>query len=486
MQVQHTRSHPVDLAGATLYENVAAHLVGLIDSGTFRVGDRLPSVRQLCRQRRVSVSTVMEAYRLLEDRGRIEVRPQSGHYVCAYAQTLPGEPARSQPASHPTTISLSDLMLRILRDAEDPALVPFGAALPDTALLPTEKLHRAYMAAARREGDVLARYSVPPGCLPLRAQISRRLLTAGCTLAPEQIVVTSGCQEALTLALRATCRPGDTVAVDSPTYFNILQLLETLGLRALELPSDPREGLCLPPLQDALRDHPVRACLVQSNFSNPLGGSMPGEKKRELVNLLARHDIPLIEDDIFGDLYFDAERPDVAKAYDRKGMVLLCSSVSKTLSPGYRIGWIAAGRFQAEVERLKFASTVATATPLQYAVAEFLTNGGYDHHLRSVRRVYSRRIAAMAQAIGGCFPAGTLVSRPQGGFVLWVECPPEIDTMALTSLALQEGITIAPGPIFTAQQRYRNCLRLNAAYYSDQTAPALETLGHLAASLLPS
>ena len=484
MQDLNAVAMPDRVSGATLYENVAAHLVGLIDGGTFRVGDRLPSVRQLCRQRHVSVSTAMEAYRLLEDQGRVEVRPQSGHYVCAYAPTLPGEPAPSQPASQPTSISHSDLMLRILRDAEDPTLVPFGAALPDVALLPTEKLHRAYMTAARREGDVLARYSVPPGCLPLRTQIARRLLTAGCTLAPEQIVITSGCQEALTLALRATCRPGDTVVVDSPTYFNILQLLETLGLRALELPTDPREGICLSPLQDALREHTVRACLFQSNFSNPLGGSMPGEKKRELVNLLARHDIPLIEDDIFGDLYFDQERPDVAKAYDRKGLVLLCSSYTKTLSPGYRIGWIAAGQFQAEVERLKFASTVATATPLQYAVAEFLMNGGYDHHLRSVRRIYNQRIAAMSQGIGRYFPSGTLVSRPQGGFVLWVECPPEIDTMALTSLALQEGITIAPGPIFTAQQRYGNCLRLNAAYYSETTTPALKTLGQLAASLL--
>ena len=167
-----------------------------------------------------------------------------------------------------------------------------------------------------------------------------------------------------------------------------------------------------------------------------------------------------------------------------KGWCCSAPRYTKTLSPGYRIGWIAAGRFQAEVERLKFVGTVATATPLQYAVAEFLANGGYDHHLRSVRRVYSRRIAAMAQAVGRCFPVGTRVSRPQGGFVLWVECPPELDAMALTSLALQEGITIAPGPIFTAQDRYRNCLRLNAAYYSDQTAPALQTLGRLAASLL--
>lgn len=472
-----------DSRGRTLYEGVAEQLADWIDRGMFSVGDRLPSVRQLCRQLQVSVSTVMEAYRLLEDQGRIETRPQSGHYVCAYERLLPGEPARSQPTSYPTAIGLGDLTRLMMRHAENLDLVQFGAALPDVALLPTEKLHRAYNTAARREGSVLARYSVPPGCLPLRTQIARRLLTTGCVLTPDQIVITSGCQEALSLALRATCRPGDTVAVDSPTYFNILQLLETLGLCALELPTDPREGICLAALQDAVQEHPVRTCLFQSNFSNPLGGSLPSEKKRELVTFLARHEIPLIEDDVYGDLYFGSERPDVAKAYDRKGLVLLCSSYSKTLSPGYRIGWIAAGQFQGEVERLKFADTLGTATPLQYAVAEFLANGGYDHHLRSARRGYQNRIAEMTRAVGLSFPSGTLVSRPQGGFVLWVECPPEVDARVLYALALQEGVTIAPGPIFTAQRRYGNCLRLNAAYFSEKTEPALRTLGRLAVSL---
>lgn len=467
-----------------MYEEVAAQLTAMIEASTFQTGDRLPSVRQLCRQMQVSMSTVMEAYRLLEDQGRVEVRPQSGHYVCAYSNTLPKEPTRSQPASTPSPVSLNQLTRRLLRDAENPALVPFGAAIPNGALLPVEKLHRAYMTVARREGEILTRYCVSPGCLPLRTQIARRMLTAGCALAPEQIVITSGCQEALTLALRATCRAGDTVIVESPTYFNILQLMETLGLRALELPTDPREGICLAPLQDALRDHPVRACLLQSNFSNPLGSKMPKENKRELVSMLARHDIPLIEDDIYGELYFGQERPDVAKAYDRKGLVLLCSSFSKTLSPGHRIGWIAAGRFQDEVERLKLASTVATATPMQYAVAEFLANGGYDHHLRRVRREYARRVAEMGQAVGHCFPSGTRVSRPQGGFVLWVECPPSVDAIQLYDLALQAGMSLAPGPIFTAQDHYQNCLRLNAAYWSPQTAAALETLGQLARSLI--
>lgn len=468
----------------TLYEQVAAQLTGMIESGTFRVGDRLPSVRQLCRQMQVSVSTVMGAYRLLEDRGRVEVRPQSGHYVAVYSPALPEKPTRSQPAQAPSQISSRQLTGRLLRDAENPALIPFGAAIPNGALLPVEKLHRAYTTIARREGEMLTRYCMPPGCLPLRTQIARRMLMAGCTLTPEQIVITSGCQEALTLALRATCRPGDTVVVESPTYFNILQLLETLELRALELPTDPCEGICLAALQEALRDHPVRACLLQPNFSNPIGSLMPGEKKRELVAMLARQNVPLIEDDIYGELYFGPERPDVAKAYDRTGLVLLCSSFSKTLSPGHRIGWIAAGRFQDDVERLKLVSTLGTATPLQYAVAEFLANGGYDHHLRRVRREYAQRVAAMTQAVGRWFPPGTRVSRPQGSFVLWVECPPPVNALRLYDLAQQAGMTIAPGPIFTAQERYQNCLRLNAAYWSSETAGALQTLGQLAQGMV--
>jgi DNA-binding transcriptional MocR family regulator len=456
----------------------------LIERGTFAPGARLPSVRGLSRQWQVSISTVLAAYRLLEDRGVIEARPQSGYYATSRFPEAAEEPEISRPALGPTEVSVGEVVMMVVRDTRDPSLVQLGAAVPDPVFLPVAKLNRLLAATARRQGNAAAGYDPPPGCEALRIQIARRALTAGCALTPHEIVTTSGCQEALLLCLRGLCRPGDTVAVESPTYYGLLQALEVLGLRAVEIPSHPRDGISLEALHYALETSPIRACLVISNFSNPLGSCMPDEKKRQLVAMLARCEVPLIEDDIYGDLYFGSERPKVAKAFDRKGLVLLCSSFSKTLSSGYRVGWVAPGRFQAEIERQKFVNTLATATLPQMAIAEFLEVGGYDRHLRSVRRAYARQVAQMGQAVSRVFPPGTRVTRPAGGFLLWVEMPLEVDSLQLYERALQSGITLTPGPLFSATGKYRHCVRLNAAYWSPGVEAAVVQLGRIAHELL--
>jgi DNA-binding transcriptional MocR family regulator len=466
-----------------LYEGVAGQVARLIEEGTFGPGARIPSVRTLSRQLTVSINTVMEAYGLLEDRGLIEARPQSGYYVRARFADFPAEPGMSRPPLSPTRVSIRELATMIMRDTRNPGLVPLGAAIPNPEHLPVDRLNRMLSKEARRHRVQSVSYEAPPGCEKLRIQVARRMVSAGCTLTPDEIVTTCGCIEAVNLALLAVCRPGDTVAIESPTYFNFLQALELHGLKALEIPSHPRDGLSLDALRYALEHNRVSACVTCTNFSNPLGSIMPDEKKRELVELLAAHRIPLIEDDINGDLSFSHVRPRVAKSYDRDGGVLLCSSFSKTLAPGYRVGWIAAGRYQGEIERLKSVLTVADATPPQLAIAEFLANGGYDHHLRSLRRIHARQITLMAQAVGRHFPPGTRVTCPAGGFVLWVEFPPWVDSLVLYEQALAAGITIAPGPVFSAKQKYRNCIRLNAGYWSDRIERAIETLGRLAAAM---
>ena len=311
-------------------------------------------------------------------------------------------------------------------------------------------------------------------------------MNAGCVISPDQIVTTQGGTEAISLCLRAVCRPGDTVAVESPTFYGFLQIIESLGLNALEIPTHPEYGMSLDALGYALEHNVVSACLVVSNFSNPLGCCMAEENKKRLVELLAAHDIPLIEDDIYGDLCFDEERPIVLKAFDEKGLVLLCSSFSKTIAPGYRVGWVAPGRFQSQVERLKVLTTVATASPTQLAIAEFLANGGYDSHLRKMRKVYRHQTALISQAVARHFAEGTRITRPSGGFVLWVEMPEYVDSLKLYEDALAAGITIAPGPIFTAKQKYRNCVRLNAALWSPRIEEALATLGRLAGAACPA
>lgn len=464
----------------TLYEKVANNMSHLIDSGTFSPGDRIPSVRSLNRQMQVSIATVMEAYRLLEDKGLIECRPQSGYYVLSANPRKDSEIELSNPSSRPSTVSVSDLVMMILKDSGNPKLVQLGAAVPNPELLPVDRINRAMASVTRSHRIKSISYEFVAGYEGLRTQIARRALTAGYAITPDDIIVTSGCQEAIVLALKVICKPGDTVAVESPTYYNFLQAIEMLGLKALEIPTHPRDGISVETLKYAIEQNRISACLCITSFNNPLGSCMPDVKKKELVDLLASHDIPLIEDDIYGDISFSSQRPKAAKAFDKKGNVILCSSFSKTIAPGYRIGWTAPGRFRREIERMKSVTNLAAATPQQMALAEFLANGGYDHHLRKIRRIYARHVHLMSESVLKHFPEGTKVSRPSGGYVLWVELPRGIDCLEMYERAVKKGISFAPGPIFSPRQKYRHFLRLNAATWTDEVHAAIKTLGLLA------
>jgi len=468
-----------------LYERVAADVANLIAGGTYRPGDRVPSIRELSRQMRVSINTVMEAYAQLENRRVIEARPQSGYYVsCQLPEpegALTNRSAKQKLAA--TAVDIGSSQLEVIRTLADPDLVPLGRGVPNAELLPIDKLSRMLAAEARRFRVDSVSYSGAKGLKRLRTQIARRSLDSGCRLTPEEIVVTSGCVEAVTLALQATCRPGDTVAIGSPVYYTFLHSIQWLGLKVLEIPSSPREGMSVDVLAYALRHNPVRACLVIANFNNPLGSVMPDERKEEMVRLLRAREIPLIEDDVYGDLGFGPHRPSAAKAYDDAGLVLYCSSFSKTLAPGYRVGWIAPGRYLERVRRLKGLFNIATASPTQLAVAEFLTSGGYDRHLRAVRRTYAAQLAHVRAAMARWFPPGTRVTRPEGGFVIWVEMPAAVDGFAVYEQALRKGIAVAPGTLFTTSDRFRNCIRVSGAFWSDRIREALRTVGVIASGM---
>ncbi len=468
---------------APLYEQVAAEVSGLIEQGTFRVGDRVTSIRQLSRRFNVSINTVMQAYALLEDRRLIEARPQSGYYVCARAPEIsePELPARQMIA--PATVTISDLCQQVIRNMMNRDLLPLGSAVPHPRHLPVDKLNRLLASESRRFPEQSISYQMPPGCERLRVQIAQRSLMAGIGVGPDEVLITSGCVEAVLLALRATCQNGDTIAVESPFYFNFLQLIAELGLKALEIPATPREGISIEALRYAIEHNRIKACLIIPNFSNPLGSLMPVERKCELVELLASHEIPLIEDDIYGDLVFGNQRPVAAKSFDRKGLVIYCSSFSKTLAPGYRVGWAIAGRFQPEMERLKMMANLATSSPPQLALAEFLATGGYDHHLRAIRRIYANNLSQMADAVVRYFPAGTRMTRPAGSFILWVEMPEGISAIELFHRALSQSISIAPGPIFSLTDKYRNHIRLSSALWDERVERGIKTLGDLAHDL---
>lgn len=468
-----------------LYEDVASRIAGQIDKGALRPGDRVPSVRKLKATLGVSLSTVLQAYLTLENKGLIEARPQSGFYVRLHPRELPMEPAMSAPSTMATRVDIGELALQVHENNVKPGIVPLGAAAPSTDLLPTKKLYSILRAVTRRQGKEGDRYETSAGNLELRRQIARRSLDQGCNLTPDEIVVTVGCSEALNLCLRAVTKPGDTVAVESPTYFGFLQILEALNLKAVEIPTDPRNGICPESLETAIRKKRIAALLIQGSFQNPLGACIPEQNKKALVQLLANQKVPLIEDDIYGDLFFEGARPKTLKAFDRTGNVLLCSSFSKTLSPGFRIGWTVPGRFLPQVRRLKLTNSISTASLPQLAIAEMLSTGGYDHFLRRARKMYEAQMQMMIRSARRYFPEGTRVTRPKGGTVLWVEFPEGVDSLELYQRALQKNISIVPGPLFSPKRQFNQCIRLNCGNpWSEKIEEAMITLGQIAGRML--
>ncbi len=464
-----------------LYEQLAAELGDAIERGALRPGERMPSVRRLAEDRAVSVATIVQAYGVLEGAGLVEARPKSGFFVRKRAEegAAPRPPRKAMTATRP---AVSDGVGRLIAALRDPGVVPLAAAYLDPATLRVAALNRIAAALAREVSTLGARDDTPPGLLTLRRALARRSVTWGCALTEHDFVCTIGATEAITLALRVVARPGDAIAVESPTYFGILQTIESLGMKVVEVPANPRTGFDLAALAATLRSSPVRAIACMPTAANPLGSIMPDQAKAELYALAVRHDVPVIEDDVYGELCFDGTRPRPLKAFDKDGRVLLCGSVSKTLAPGYRVGWIAAGRYQDEIERLKFSQSLACPTLTCMAVAEMLASGGYDRHLRRLRHAVAGQVATYREAVLARFPEGTRVSAPRGGFVLWIELPAPVDTLVLQERALARGVAIAPGPIFSArQQRFAGCMRLSCgAPLTPRVLGALDLLAHLA------
>ncbi|HEV7715333.1 MAG TPA: PLP-dependent aminotransferase family protein, partial [Steroidobacteraceae bacterium] len=345
--------------------------------------------------------------------------------------------------------------------ARDRDVVPLGSAFPSPMLFPWPKLARYLGSGARHMDPWSTVESLPPGSVDLRRQIARRYLKYGTKVSADEIIITCGALEALNISLQVLTRPGDAVAIDSPAFYACLQSIEALGLKAVEIPTDPREGVDLGALSQAIERHGIRACWFMTTFQNPLGATMPDAKKRELVQLLERHGVPLIEDDVYAELHFGDERPRPAKAFETKGGVLHCGSFSKCLAPGYRLGWVAAGRFATDVQRRKITTSISTSIPIQDGIALLLRQDGYDAHLAKLRRTMAAQQVSLLNAIQKHFPAGYRVTRPAGGYFLWLELPRSVDTLEVHRLALDQGISVAPGPIFSPRREFRNCLRLN-------------------------
>jgi DNA-binding transcriptional MocR family regulator len=465
-----------------LYEQIAGDIEAQIAANALRPGDKLPSLRMICERYGVSQTTALQAYYQLEAKSLVETRPRSGYFISDTSGRKLPIPAVSTPDGVGQG-SLHEVISRVYGDMGRSGAIPFSMGVPALELLPMAKLNKGLVRATRSLPGSGLEYEQVQGNANLRNQIARFYGTAGQGMTGEDLVIANGCMEALSLALMTVTSRGDTIAVESPVYFGILQLAQSLGLKVIELPTHAQTGVEMEALKKVLSTQKIHAILLVSNFNNPLGSCMPNSHKQEVVRLIQHYGIPLIEDDIYGEVYFGAERPRSCRSYDESGLVLWCSSVSKTLAPGYRVGWVAPGKFKQQLLRLKLYHTISGATITQEVIAGFLETGRYAHHLRGLRQTLHTNSLRYAGAIAAYFPDGTRVSRPEGGFILWVELDKRIDTVALYDRAIRQNISIAPGNMFSLQDQYRHCLRLSYGMPWDKHIEmALKKLGQLIAA----
>ena len=463
----------------TLYRQYASEIASMIAQGRLRPGDRLPSVREARARRGISASTVFQAYQLLERDGLVVARPQSGFYVNPpVAERRTAVTTTSSAAA--AEVQVSELVFQVLGQARTRGVAPLGSAFPGPDLFPLAKLARATAAGlqAMDPGSIVEHLS--PGHPRLIEQIEMRYRIDGVAVAPDEIIVTNGALEALNAALQLVTQPGDTVVIESPAFYGALQAIERLGLKALPLATSPVTGIDLDALESVLERERIGACWLMPSFQNPTGALMPDASRRDLVALLARNGVPLVEDDVYGELYFGTDRPRPAKTYDRDGLVLHCSSFSKCLAPGYRVGWVAAGRFARALQRHTLMTTMSASLPAQTAIIQFLQKGGFERHLRRLRGALHSRMTAASAAISASFPESTFVSRSRGGYFLWVELPKDVDAMALHRAALGERIGLAPGRLFAPDGQFANFVRINVGHPEATAVPALNRLGEIA------
>jgi DNA-binding transcriptional MocR family regulator len=462
------------------YRQIAGNIEKLIENGVFRSGSKLPSVRVVCREQGVSLSTVLEAYYYLEGKGLILSRPKSGYYVSNLKTNRIAKPGASMPVNVLNADETHNLVGKVFSTFQAASDVVFSVGVPSVEFLPVARLNKELARAVRSLPGSGTQYESVQGNERLRRQIALQSIHWNGNLSADDIIITSGCMDAVSLCLMAVTRSGDSIAIESPVYFGLLQLAQALGLNVIELPTDAQTGINLTALKKLAAGGRIKACCLTSNFNNPLGSTIPAKNKKEITEFLTDHQVAIIEDDIYGDLYFGSSRPLSCKSFDTAGNVLWCGSISKTLAPGYRIGWVAPGKFKEQVLRQKLFSSISSVTLQQEVVATFFETGRYENHLRKLRYTLHTNHLKMIDTIARYFPAGTRVSRPQGGFMLWIELPRQFDTSELYDVFLKRHIRIAPGRMFTLQNQYHNCMRLSfGMVWNEKVEQAVAEMGEI-------
>jgi DNA-binding transcriptional MocR family regulator len=467
------------------YRHLAGEIEQKIMNGIYQPGEKLPSIRKLHKQSNLSISTIYHAYVELESMGLVEARPKSGYYVNPVVLQKLKIPQFKKISFPPKRVRLSSMVNSVISAISNPYLIPLGSTVTDSELLPVKYFSRILKNLSHSELKSMISYSLSEGYPELRRQISLRTLGVLKGVSPEDIIITNGCMEAVALAMLTVARPGDTIAIETPTNFGFLQLLRELGLLVMEVPADPRYGVDLDELEKIFRQKRIKACLLVPNFHNPLGALMPDDHKKRLVQLINEYEIPLVEDDISAELNFGGQRPLPLKAFDQQGLIVTCSSFSKTLAPGLRIGWvIPAKRFKEKVQNLKAATTVSTSTLDQYLIAQYLAGGAYERHLRQLRNALKKQVVRTALAIHKHFPPETRLAIPNGGTLLWVQLPPQVDGLKVYQKALDHRIAIIPGGVCSNSGQFKNFIQVSCGTpYTTKVENGIATLGRIISKL---
>lgn len=461
-----------------LYNEIAENIAEKIHSGVLKEGERLPSVRMLSREHGVSINTVKRIFLELESRSLVQSKSQSGYFVSPLNYLKLPLPESSQPLLTLSSNEPNELINKVYSNMGNTDLTLFSIGVPSGNLLPLAKLKKEIVSASRELREGGTEYEPLQGNLKFRRMIAARSLAWEGHLSESDIITTSGCMNALSLCLMALTKPGDVIAIESPCYPGILQLTLSLGLQVMEIATHPVTGIDIEVLKSIMPK--IDICLLVPNFNTPLGYCIPDKSKKEIAELFSQYDIPLIEDDTYGDIHFSQKRPKCCKSFDTDGNILWCSSVSKTLAPGYRVGWVAPGKYKEQILRLKLIHSVSSTSLINEAVGNFLMTGKYENHLRRLRKTLQENYQNYAVIIADHFPFETKISRPQGGLALWVEFPKEIDTAELYNYALQHKISIAPGRMFTLQDQFQNCMRLCIGLpWTEELGKKLKLLGSL-------
>ncbi len=468
----------------TRYENIANEISQLIRSGILQPAEKIPSIRKASKMFDVSHATIQQAYYLLETQGIIYAKERSGFYVTPIFNEMNriAPPITADPLAG-QEVEMSEFIFSVLNAHKDRTNVPFGSAFPSPELFPIN--HLAVSMAKGLNALASTPYELVTdmngGCNELKRQIEFRYFLNGLKINASEIVITSGAMEALSLSLQAITNPGDIVAIESPCFYAILQILERLQLRAVEIPVDPEWGMRIEELEQAIEQFDLKAVVLMTKFQNPVGSTMPKSRLKALYQIIKRHQIPVVVDDVYSEIYYGTALPDYLKSLDENGLILHCDSFCKSLAPGFRVGWVAAGRYATKIERLKLMTTISPSVPSQLAITHYLKHRHYDRHLAKLRVEFQKSQQRMITAIHRYFPPYVeIVMIPKGGYFLWLKLPDHIPALRLYDEALMHHISIAPGPIFSASQQYRHYIRLNYGMkWSEELEQAMQTLGEL-------